>query len=471
MTQARMTEEPVKLQAVAVIGAGPAGLGAALELCLRGTAATVLEKADKVGGIARTEVHKGCRFDVGGHRFHTRMERVESLWRGMLGEDLLTVRRLSRILHGGELFRYPLDVYDTLRKLGLTESALVVLSYLRAKLAPRRERETLEQWLANRFGNRLYRTFFKTYSEKVWGMPCSEIRSDWAAQRIGSLSVGRALQHAVFGRGGARTLISEFLYPVNGAGMMWERIESEVRARGGEVLLGSEVTALHRRDGRIVSLVLGEGAGAREVRADHVVSTMPLPELVGRMRPAPPEAVLHAARGLRHRDFILVGLIMGRPRLFPDNWIYVHEPSVRVGRVQNYSNFSPVMAPDLGTTSLGMEYFCNEGDGVWTMPDAELVALAAAELEQLGLGEAGEVRDGFVIRQPMAYPVYDRAYQQNLLTIRGFLSTVENLQTAGRNGLHRYNNMDHSMLTGTLAAENVHGARHDLWRVDTDGER
>ncbi|MBI5397564.1 MAG: NAD(P)/FAD-dependent oxidoreductase [Verrucomicrobia bacterium] len=451
-----------------IIGAGPAGLTAALELVRRGARVTVLEKLDKVGGLARTEFYKGYRFDIGGHRFYTKVGEVEALWRQMLGADFRRTRRLSRIYYRHHFFNYPLEPLDALMKLGLWESLRIGLSYLKAKLTPHRPDETFEQWVTHRFGARLYETFFKSYTEKVWGIPCHKIRADWAAQRIKGLSLRTAVVNAVFGTNNTKSLIQEFDYPPLGPGMMWERFQQTIEAAGSEVRLRTETVKLAHDGRRVTRLTTRREGEATEMAADHFISTMPLPELIAALDPPPPAHVLAAARGLKHRDFILVGLIVNRAELFPDNWLYVHSPDVTVGRIQNFKNWSAAMVPDPRKTSLGMEYFCTRGDALWGRTDAELVALAKADLARLGLAEPDEVEDGAVIRQLDAYPVYDADYHRHLETLRDYLLGFENLQTIGRSGLHRYNNQDHSMLTGMLAARNIAGGRHDVWSVNTE---
>jgi len=451
-----------------IIGAGPAGLAAAHELTTQGVRPLVLDKGDKVGGISRTEVYKDYRFDIGGHRFYTRFDEVRALWHEMLDAELLTVPRLSRIHYRGKFFKYPLTLSNTLGNLGVFQSVAILLSYLKAKLAPHRRVRTFEQWVTNRFGARLYRTFFQTYTEKVWGMPCNEIRADWAAQRIGSLSIGSALRNALFGAGPAKTLIDEFEYPTLGPGMMWERFGEVVAQRGGGVRQGAEAVEVRHEDGRARRVVVRIGGQDEEIDVEQVISSMPLSQLITRLHPAPPMEVLEAAAGLRYRSFILVGLVLDREDLFPDHWLYVHSPAVRVGRIQNFKNWSPAMVPHPAQTCLGMEYFCNEGGELWLTSDDKLRDLAGRELEHLKLAPASAVVDGHVIRQSMAYPIYDHWYRRNLRRIRGYLATFRNLQTVGRNGMHRYNNQDHSMLTGMLAGRNIAGAEHNLWSVNDD---
>jgi protoporphyrinogen oxidase len=461
----RMSKEPV-----VIIGAGPAGLTAAYELLRHGIRAVVLEKGNRVGGLARTEVFKGYCFDMGGHRFFTKIERIRQLWQEMLGKDFLRVSRVSHIYYQGRFFKYPLDFFNTFSNLGLLEVLLIPLSYLRSQVLPYPREETFEQWVSNRFGRRLYKVFFRTYTEKVWGIPCQKIRADWAAQRIKGLSLVAALTSAILGTATARSLIDEFWYPVRGPGMMWERFRDRIEAQGGEIRLHSEVTGLRHQGGCIRSVVCREEGGPIEVPAWQVINTIPLARLVPLLDPAAPEDVIKAAQGLFYRAFIIVILIVDKADLFPDQWIYIHSPEVKVGRIQNFKNWSAAMVPDPQKTSVGMEYFCTEGDAIWRMSDDDLAAMAAGELSLLGLAGAEDVVDHSVVRQPSAYPVYDEDYKQHLEVIQRFLPTIGNLQTIGRNGMHRYNNMDHSMHTGILAAENILGANHDLWKMNDEGE-
>ncbi len=462
---------------VTVIGAGPAGLTAAYELAKAGTKPVVLEKSSQVGGIARTETYKGYRFDIGGHRFYTKVGEVEALWHEVMGEDFLEVKRLSRIYYDGKFFLYPLNLWNTLWNLGPVESLKILFSYLKAKVKlPYDEEENLEQWVSNRFGKRLYRMFFKTYTEKVWGIPCDQIRADWAAQRIKGLSVKRAILNALFKNDNETSLIDEFYYPPLGPGQMWERFTEEVEARGGTVEMETEVTAVeHDGQGRVERVRVRDGEGReRAIEGEHFINSMPITELIHRLQPAPPEHVIEAAERLSYRDFLIVALVIDKAEMFPDNWIYIHSPEVEVGRIQNFKNWSPQMVPDLSKTCLGMEYFCNKGDGLWTSSDGDLIALAERELRRIGLGAGARVLDGTVIRQPKTYPVYDGTYKEHLGTLRDYLAPFENLQTVGRAGMHRYNNQDHSMLTALLAAKNIlgettpKGTPHDVWNVNVE---
>jgi len=398
---------------------------------------------------------------------------VQQVWQEILKDEFIKVPRLSRIYYQGKFYNYPLSLFNTLSNLGILPSFFILLSYLkakaRAKLNLTPEPETFEEWVVDRFGSRLYRTFFKTYTEKVWGIPCSEIRADWAAQRIQGMSLKRAVINALFGSQNAKSLIKEFDYPILGPGMMWERCQEILNDKGSPVHLNTSVTRIEREGTRIKCITAQEGERTFQITGDHFISTMPVTALLHRLDPLPPAEVLEAARRLKYRDFLIVSLVIDRPELFPDNWIYIHSPEFKVGRIQNFKNWSPKMVPDASKTCLGMEYFCSEGDALWELPDAELIGLATREVVGLGLGVKSEdVEDGVVIRQYKAYPVYDGEYRQHLQVIQDYLETFENLQTVGRNGMHRYNNQDHSMLTALLAVRNILGEKHDLWNVNVE---
>jgi protoporphyrinogen oxidase len=457
---------------VVITGAGPAGLTAAYELTKQGIKPIVLESADKVGGISRTEVYKGYRFDLGGHRFFTKVVAVQQLWKEVLGEEFLKVPRMSRIYYQGKFFDYPLSIFNTLSNLGILPSFFILLSYLKAKLKkrlrPGPEPETFDQWVIDRFGRRLYRIFFQTYTEKVWGIACNKIQADWAAQRIQGMSLKKAVFNALFGTHKTASLIKEFDYPVLGPGMMWERFQEAVESKGGQVCLNTPVIRVERDGNRITGITAQRDGETIQISGDQFISTMPVTALIQRLDPPAPDEVIHAAKSLSYRAFIIVALVVDHPDLFPDNWIYIHSPEVKVGRIQNFKNWSPAMVPDPSKTCLGMEYFCSEGDEIWTMSDTELLELATRELGSLGLAKAGAVEDGTILRQPKAYPVYDRDYREHLQVIQNYLETFENLQTVGRNGMHRYNNQDHSMLTAMLAVKNLQGEKHDLWQVNVE---
>jgi protoporphyrinogen oxidase len=449
-----------------ILGAGPAGLTAAYVLAKRGYAPTVLEADDQVGGLARTEVRDGFRFDLGGHRFFTKSREVEQLWHEVLGDELRLRPRLSRIHYRGRFLDYPLNGRDVVRKLGPIELARALASYVAAVLRPKGDEETFEQWVSNRFGRRLYQMFFASYTEKVWGVPCRELRAEWAAQRIKGLSFASAARSAMFGQRGreVRSLIEEFHYPRLGPGQMWEAMRERVEELGGAVHTGAPAIGLRLEEGRVAEVTTPDGP----VPAEQVISSLPLRAIVEMADPAPEEAVLEAARGLRYRDFLTVALVLDEADPFPDNWIYVHEPEVRVARIQNYRAWSPEMVPDAARSCVGLEYFCFAGDELWSTDDEALIALGSDELERIGLAERGSVENGYVVRVPKAYPIYDAEYSERVARIRGWLDGVEGLQQVGRNGLHRYNNSDHSMLTAIRAVENLRGADHDLWAINAD---
>ncbi len=457
-----------------VIGGGPAGLTAAVELVRAHVPVTVLEKDRLVGGIARTDNYKGYRFDIGGHRFFTKIGEVEKFWYDLLQSEFITRPRISRIFYQGKFFDYPLKAMNALSNLGLWTSFEVVLSYVQSQLFPYPREDTFEEWVSNRFGQRLYRIFFKTYTEKVWGIPCSEIRAEWAAQRIQGLSLPVAVWNAVFGarRGKdvVKTLIEEFQYPRLGPGQMWETAAAYVSGHGGEVQLERDVVRVRHSGGRVTEVVArAAGTGVETaVPGDAFISTMPISELINKLDPPAPAEVVAAANGLTYRDFISVVLIVKQADLFPDNWIYIHEAGVQVGRVQNFKNWSPDMVPDPSTSALGLEYFCTEGDALWQMDDAALIALGRKEMDAIGLVKSADVIDGTVVRQLKAYPVYNGTYAGYLGTLKDYLAGFSNLQTVGRNGLHKYNNQDHSMLTAMLAVRNLLGEQHDVWNVNTE---
>ncbi|MEO0825893.1 MAG: NAD(P)/FAD-dependent oxidoreductase [Cyanobacteria bacterium J06639_16] len=458
---------------VVIIGGGPAGLTTGYELMKHGVNSIILEKANKVGGISRTETYKGYRFDIGGHRFFTKVSEVQRVWQEILADDFIQVPRLSRIYYDGKFYDYPISVVKTLRNIGLIQSTQVIISYLKAKLHkrlnPQFEPETFEEWVTDCFGERLYRIFFKTYTEKVWGIPCSQIRADWAAQRIQNMSLKQVLINALFGSQNAKSLIKKFDYPRLGPGMMWERCQEILETEGSPVHLNTKVIKVER-DGTCITKVLAQqGDRTFEFVGDQFVNSMPLALLVRRLDPLPPDYVLAAADGLKYRDFLIVSLVINRDHLFPDNWLYIHSPKFKVGRIQNFKNWSPAMVPDASKTCLGMEYFCSKGDHLWEMSDKQLIKLASQEIVQLDLGvEASDVEDGCVIRQLKAYPVYDGEYRRHLQVLQDYVETFDNLQTVGRNGMHRYNNQDHSMLTALLAAKNILGENHDLWNVNVE---
>ncbi len=461
---------------IIIVGAGPAGLTAAAEFIGSDHAVEVLE-ADKeyVGGISRTVRYKGFRFDIGGHRFFSKNPEVVRWWKKRLPDDFLSVRRQSRIYYRGRYFDYPLRPGNALGNLGVFTSSLCVVSYLWRRVFPIKPENTFEEWVTNRFGDRLFRIFFKTYTEKVWGMPCSEISADWAGQRIKGLSLKEALLGSLMrkrsGDGVIKTLIDEFQYPRLGPGMMWEKTRDDLAKNGIPVHMGMKVVEIHHGERRVTLIRTVNGNGdAQDWKGDEFILSMPLRDCILAMRPGLGGEVETAAKGLKYRDFLTVALMVDGEDLFSDNWIYIHDAAVRVGRVQNYNNWSPEMVKSPGVTCLGLEYFCTQGDDLWDKPDADLVELAKTEIEKIGLVRAKAVIDSCVVRMEKAYPVYDGGYGDRLKVIREGLSRFSNFQVAGRNGMHKYNNQDHSMMTALIAARRVFGDLRDPWKVNTDAE-
>ncbi len=460
-----------------ILGAGPAGLSAAHKLSSANAPVEVFESDPLcVGGLAKTVVYKGNRFDIGGHRFFTKSAIVEQFWRDLLGEELLSRPRRSRIFFRQRFLRYPLQLSDVVLQLGIGFGISSALSYLWARCQPSREDKSFEDWIVNRFGRKLFDSFFKTYTEKVWGLPCDEISADWAAQRIKGLSVTSVLKSMLLGASSGaviKTLIHEFLYPRLGPGQLWEEVARRVIDQGGSVRLGHRVDEIHDLGADGFSLKVTRTDGSSEMVHGHqVVSSIPLGNLIPALRPLPPVQVLDAAAQLRYRDFVAVVLILDTPFVFPDQWIYVHDPRVSVARIQNTKNWSSDLVADQTQTVLIMEYFCGVEDAFWNQDNGKLVESAADELALLNLAPGANVVDGTVLRVPHAYPVYDEVYRQSLQTLRGYLAERHpNLQTIGRNGMHRYNNQDHATMTGFLAAENILAKSRaaDPWRVNEDG--
>ncbi|MXO51813.1 FAD-dependent oxidoreductase [Erythrobacter gaetbuli] len=468
---------------VAIIGAGPAGLTAAYLLTKRGKTVAVIEKDPTyVGGISRTVEHEGYRFDIGGHRFFSKSQQVVDLWNEILPDDFIQRPRMSRIYYEGKFYSYPLRAFEALWNLGILRSTVCMASYLRYKLFPISEVKSFEDWTTNQFGQKLYSIFFKTYTEKVWGMPCDEMSADWAAQRIKGLSLWSAVTDGLKRSLGlnkkpndgmaTKTLLETFRYPRLGPGMMWDAARDKVLASGrGQVLMGHalERLASHGEGGWRLQAKGPEGSVV--IEAGHAISSAPMRELSRRLHPLPETTV--QASGLKYRDFLTVALMVEGEDLFPDNWIYIHDSKVKVGRVQNFRSWSPEMIPDPDMACVGLEYFCFEGDGLWSMDDDALVSLATDEMEILGLVDRRKVKSGAVVRQEKAYPVYDEDYAANVDAMRRELEAKHpTLHLVGRNGMHRYNNQDHAMMTAMLTVENIiAGERlYDTWCVNEDAE-
>jgi protoporphyrinogen oxidase len=461
---------------IVIIGAGPAGLTAAYELAKRGVTATILEADTVVGGISRTVERDGWRFDIGGHRFFTKVPEVEAFWHEILpDEDFMMRPRMSRIFYQGKYYDYPLRAVNALRNLGIWEAILCVLSYVWARIRPPKDQTNYEGWLVARFGWRLYRTFFKSYTEKVWGVPVSSMPADWAAQRVKNLSLFSAVLNALLPKRNQKditSLIEEFQYPKYGPGMMWERCRDLVETQGCKILMGTKVVGIRHENDRAVAVVGETADGARtEYPCDHVISTMPISQLLEAMDPSPAPSAVAAAADLRYRDFLTVALVVPEAYSFPDNWIYVHSTDVEVGRIQNYGSWSPYLVKE-GRTCLGLEFFVFEGDDMWNKPDDELIEQGKRELEILGLVDPTKVESGYVVRMPKAYPFYDEHYRANVARIVDWLDDcAPNVHPVGRNGMHRYNNQDHSMYTAMLTVENIlDDAGHDIWAVNVEEE-
>ncbi len=463
-----------------VIGGGPAGLTAAHKLAEAGDPVVVVEADTVVGGISRTVERDGWRFDIGGHRFFTKVRPVEEFWHQVLPpEDFLLRPRMSRIFYDGKFYDYPIKVGNALSNLGVVEAFLCGLSFLWVRIHPPRDLTTLEGYIVSNYGWRLYRHFFKTYNEKVWAVPASEISADWGAQRIKGMSLWSAvwepIRSSVAGKRRDKSkqvtsLIEEFEYPKYGPGMMWERCADQVVDMGGTIRMATSARAVHVEDGAAVAVTVASGGDLQRIDVSHVISSMPLTALARIVDPPVPADVLAAAHDLHYRDFLTVALVVPEERGFPDNWIYIHSPDVKVGRIQNFGVWSPFLVKD-GRTCLGMEYFVFEGDELWTCTDDDLIALATKELASIGLIEPSDVEAGYVVRMPKAYPVYDDVYSDNVAVIRRwFEEHAPNIHPVGRNGMHKYNNQDHSMYTAMLTVENIHGSHHDIWAVNVEEE-
>jgi protoporphyrinogen oxidase len=458
---------------ILILGAGPAGMSAAYELGRRNIPAVVLEKNPQAGGLLRTLCRNGFLLDIGGHRFLSKNPEINALWRKLLGTNLLRVKRKSSIFYRGQYFSYPLKAFDVLKKFGPWETLRCLCSYVVSKLFPASDPARFEGWMIRRFGRRLYGIFFKAYTEKVWGIPCSELSGDWADQRIQDVSLGKTVRKAVkLARPDRfKTFAEDFFYPALGPGQLCEALRETAEKSGGRYRLGLSVEEIRHSENKITDILVCDPAGKREtLPGDFFLSSLPLPELIRKLRPLPPPPVLAAAAGLTFRSFVIVYLIADIENLFPDQWLYVHDPEVRIGRIQNYKNWNPAMVPDPSKTSLGIEYFAKEGDGFWNLSDAALRSLALSELAKLGFPIESKILDSFVVKIPDAYPLYGPDYRNHLSTLRAYLETFPNLQTLGRGGLFRYNNIDHAMMTGLSAARNLLGERHDLWALDPDNE-
>lgn len=451
-----------------IIGAGPAGLTAGLLLAEKGEKVTLLEKSNQVGGISKTVSYGKYRFDIGGHRFFTKNLAVSELWKKIMPKDFLEKDRISRIYYQGKFYNYPLEPINALANLGLFQAGWAFLSHLKAKSQPIKPEKTLEDVYINSFGYYLYEKFFRVYSNRLWGIPPSQMAPDWGKARVGKLSLFSAVKDAFFPqKAEIKSLIKKFNYPKFGPGQMWEAFAEKIKKAGGEIKFNSKVKNINHNKRQITSVVTEED---QELKLDELISTMPIKDLINSLVPQPSEEILKAASQLKYRDYILVALMIKAAKIFPDQWIYIQDPGFMNVRVQNINNWSLAMVGEKGKTVLGMEYVVSQDDPLWQMKDKKLIDLAKKEAEKLGFIKADQVVDAKVVRELKVYPVYDLDYQKHLSAIKNYLSSFRNLTLIGRNGMHKYNNMDHSMLTAMLAVENFAGAKHDLWKVNADQE-
>jgi protoporphyrinogen oxidase len=457
-----------------IIGAGPAGLAAGHKLTVQGVETVILEKESRVGGLSRTIRYKGNYFDIGGHRFYTNNKEVLSWWQGVLKEDLRKVPRQSRIYYRETFFDYPISIANVIFNIGILNALAIVASYLKSRFLPLARENNLEDWMTNRFGKKLYEIFFKEYTKKVWGAACAELSADWAGKRIKGLSLFVAVRNAIFsGRGNkVKTLIKEFYFPCLGSGMMYEAAAGDIVAKGGKINLHAEVVQINHDRNKITAVVCQDPRSGKkfDLEGSDFCSSMPLTLLVSRMNPLPGKDILAMCKKLSYRSLVMVYVIVKRKDLAPDNWIYVHSSNVLVARIQNFGRWSPEMVADPNTSSLGMEYFCDEGDRFWSRSDKSILETAAQELEKLKLCKKEEIIDGLVSREAKAYPVYSLDYRLALDALKKFVSGFSNLQCIGRYGMFQYNNMDNSAFSGFLAAKNILGANRDLWSIDLEKE-
>ncbi|MCX7592737.1 MAG: FAD-dependent oxidoreductase [Fischerella sp.] len=463
------------LNPVYILGAGPAGLAAAYILTQLGKSVVVVERENSVGGLAKSIEYKGFILDYGPHRFYTKIAPVLKLWNEVLGDEQVTVNRLTRIYYAGKYFSYPLKAFETLFALGLVESTRIIASYIIARLFQKHQPQNFAEWVTAKFGKRLFQIFFEGYTEKLWGISCTEISADWASQRIKGLSLLKAIKNALLGNDGkVKNLIDQFQFPRLGSGQLYEKIGDYLRSQNQTILLNTEVVKVHHHNFQVTNITLKNRQTGEESTVDcsGVISSIPLSLLISKMiSPEPDKEVVRAARSLKFRNTILVYLIVEGNQLFPDNWLYINDPTVQVGRVTNFANWSPEMLPNHHQTPLCCEYWCNYDDTIWQQPEADLLMLAEQELKKIRLLHNQKISGGFVVRLPRTYPVYAGDYKAALSTIQSYLQQFQNLQLVGRYGAFKYNNQDHSLLMGILAAENVLSpGKHNLWEVNSDSE-
>lgn len=460
---------------IGIIGAGPAGLTAAYELSKAGKKVEIFEKDPQyVGGISRTETYKNFHFDIGGHRFFSKSQEVEDFWTEILGDEMLERPRSSRIFYNNKFYSYPLVAMEALSNLGIFQSTLCVLSFMYYKVFPIKNPKNFEEWVTNQFGKRLFLIFFKTYTEKVWGISCDKISADWAAQRIKGLSLWSAIYNSLFKSKKnksqtIKTLIDSFRYPKTGPGRMWEVCAEKIQQMNGVLKMNTGIKTIQKEKD---SYYLISESNEKFGPYSHIISTAPLRELVNSLEPKVDKATLNSANSLSYRDFLTVILICKDKDAFHDNWIYVHDPTVQVGRIQNFKSWSPYMVPSPEMACYGLEYFCFEGNDLWNTKDEDLIKLGIQEMSKIGLLNKENYVDGYVVRQPKAYPVYDDDYKLHIKNVREGIKDFTGLYMVGRNGMHKYNNQDHSMMTAMLAANNIIAGKelYDVWNVNEDAE-
>ncbi|AFY69642.1 UDP-galactopyranose mutase [Thalassoporum mexicanum PCC 7367] len=474
---------PESSASVHILGAGPAGLAAAYTLTKKQQKVTIIERDRRVGGLAKSINYQGFILDYGPHRFFTKLKPVLELWHEVLGSEQVTIDRLTRIYYREKYFRYPIRSREVMISLGMAETLRILWSYLQTKLFPNDNPQNFAEWVTAKFGQRLFEIFFEGYTEKLWGIKCSEISTEWASQRIRGLSLSGAIRKALLGSGGgAKNMIDQFQFPRLGSGQLYDRIEANLRDHDQTVMLGAEVVKLHHNGVKVTYIVTRdrESGIETEYECDRIISSIPITILLQQMEPPPPPRVIEAARSLIFRNTILVYLFIDQLDLFPDNWLYINDPAVLVGRVTNFANWSPEMLPtNANQTPICCEYWCNFNDPIWQESEASLIDRATQELRQIKLIQNdqlnnqlnNQVTDGFVMRLPRTYPVYTGNYKEALATIQNYLDRFANLQLIGRYGAFKYNNQDHSLLMGILAAENViNPNKHNLWSVNSDSE-
>ncbi|MGL5080549.1 MAG: GtrA family protein [Microcoleaceae cyanobacterium] len=462
------------MEPIYILGAGPAGLAAAYTLTQQGISVVVVEREGQVGGLAKSFRYQDFILDYGPHRFYTKLAPVLKLWNDVLGQEQVTVNRLTRIYYRGKYFSYPLKARQILLTLGWGESLKIITSYFQTRLFPRHHPQNFSEWVTAKFGKRLFEIFFEGYTEKLWGIPCTEISADWAAQRIKGLSLLKAMRNAILGNDGkVKTLIDQFQFPRLGSGQLYEKVAEYLQQNHQPILLNTEVTQVHHQGSKVTHVTLRncQTQAQTTVSCAGIISSIPLTVLIQQLRSEPPPSVIDAAKSLKFRNTVLVYLVVEGSNLFPDNWLYINDPRVKLGRVTNFANWSPDMMPNSHQTPLCCEYWCNFGDELWQTSETELCRRAEQELRQIGLLEIQPICSGFTIRLPRTYPIYAGNYKQALAEIQNYLRQFQNLQLVGRYGAFKYNNQDHSLLMGILAAENVtQPGKHDLWTVNSDSE-